>query len=357
MWLTKRTLAWFASQDSPDQFKQITLERARRAYDKYLTTDQISIQGLGKILYELTLTQYYYLEHHLHPFRFDPVEHRLVPHCQDDLYRYINGPFLDVLQSFGASVETLAACRKTGFKHRLCYAIKERFFVDKCILDLNVPGLCQPKSRTGYNAGMMVVANGVLDFHRMSKDDFFRPGKPENYLTQRAPVQYRSDYTPDHPDVIRCHAWLDQIVSAENKLKLFRSVSRLLRGTQEDPPAYFWYGPSACGKSSLQWLIERALGPYALRIRAEGCRNGRKERLRSVRADHIRILFCAIESEDELPEWYPGRAIFVTCVPPTQTIVPERYIITFDPPACKDEQTPTPEALLWLIIHTSDDHP
>lgn len=135
--------------------------------------------------------------------------------------------------------------------------------VDKFVCCVN-----KDKFEENRNMDKQLIAfqNGVYDFRHF----VFRPGKPEDYLTKKLPIEY-NEYSPIHPDVCRLMEFFDKVFPDPELQKYFLDqMCQVFVGGNPEKVVYFWTGVGHNGKSITQKLFERMLRPKVFASKLNG---------------------------------------------------------------------------------------
>ena len=137
--------------------------------------------------------------------------------------------------------------KKTTDKNNIMREARELFYDGKFI------------DQQDSNPYLLCFNNGVWDF----KDDCFRPGKPEDYLTKTT----KSDYiTPDKlnkQSVAEVDTFIEQLFPVkELRRYMWDHLASCLIGTTENQTFNIYTGNGCNGKSKLVELMGKSLGEY-----------------------------------------------------------------------------------------------
>ena len=142
-------------------------------------------------------------------------------------------------------------CTTTAFKNSVLVECQELFF------DANFENILNK------NPDLIAFQNGVYDL----KNNIFREGKPEDYISTNLPINYIDYKTPDHPDVMLVRDFFQKIFpDDEIRDYFFDQMKRVFHGGNRDKTVFFWVGVGDNGKSITQSLFEKMLGPLAIKF-------------------------------------------------------------------------------------------
>ena len=119
--------------------------------------------------------------------------------------------------------------------------------------------------RSNLNTDKFLIAfkNGVYDL----KTDDFRPGVPEDYLSKALPIKYMEKFTIDSAPVRDIKTFLEQVFPDRTVRKFFLDAySQIFVGGNDNKWVIFWTGDGDNGKSVTQGLVEKMLGPLAIKF-------------------------------------------------------------------------------------------
>jgi P4 family phage/plasmid primase-like protien len=154
-------------------------------------------------------------------------------------------------------------CKVTNFKSSVMKECAEVFRNDEFAEKLN----CDPY--------LVAFKNGVYDF----KNDCFREGKPEDYLSVKVSIEYKDYGSIDHPDVMDISAFFRKVLPDDQVREyFFDQVCQLFVGGNEDKVILMWTGTGDNGKTITQRLFEKMLGPLAVKI-STSLITGKKQKL------------------------------------------------------------------------------
>lgn len=92
---------------------------------------------------------------------------------------------------------------------------------------------------------------------------FMRNGKPEDYITKKLGVNYKSTYSFKHPDVMDLIKYLEQVFpekSINNHMR--KDIASMLYGRNAEKYFRMWIGDTNGSKSVYQKMIRTMLGDY-----------------------------------------------------------------------------------------------
>lgn len=113
------------------------------------------------------------------------------------------------------------------------------------------------------NPKLIAFRNGVYD----CESDTFRTASPEDFLSKCMPFDYDESLTDDSPSVQAVHRLLEQLFPNKRVRQYFLDqYSYIFEGGNMYKNIIFWIGRGNNGKSVLETLFEKMLGPYAIKL-------------------------------------------------------------------------------------------
>lgn len=108
------------------------------------------------------------------------------------------------------------------------------------------------------NPYLLCFNNGVVDF----KQNKFRPGKPEDYITKCTNIDY-TPYNPQHKICGDIEEFMYKLFPSEElRVYMWNHLGSVLIGTTVNHAFTIYYGGGCNGKSILTELMSRMLGEY-----------------------------------------------------------------------------------------------
>lgn len=152
----------------------------------------------------------------------------------------------DILRSkIFALTKLIKQCKQSGFKTAVMKECQEVFRNPRFTISLNI------------NPHLMAFTNGVYDF----KNDSFRDGKPEDFLSVRAPIPYKDYRSMDDPEVQEVADFFRKVLPDDDVRRYFlEQACQLFIGGNRDKVFCIWTGSGDNGKTITQKLFEKMLG-------------------------------------------------------------------------------------------------
>jgi len=136
-----------------------------------------------------------------------------------------------------------------SYRGQLVKSIKDYFWVEN---------LAKLLDRNPYLLG---VKNCVIEL--TDKRAYTRPGKPEDYVTKKVGVAYRSEYNFKHRDVQDLLMYFRQVFPEPSLHEYMKKdISSLLYGRNAEKIFRMWIGDTNGSKSVFQKMIRQMMGDY-----------------------------------------------------------------------------------------------
>lgn len=118
------------------------------------------------------------------------------------------------------------------------------------------------KEKLDTDPYLIAFKNGVYDL----KQNIFRPGRPEDFLSKSMPINY-IEFNDDDERILEVHTFLEQIFPDKSVRKYFMDVSSdIFVGGNHEKIVLFWTGEGDNGKSITQALFEQMMGKLAIKL-------------------------------------------------------------------------------------------
>lgn len=122
------------------------------------------------------------------------------------------------------------------------------------------------KERLDADPSVFAFMNGVYDFRIDNGKGGFRKGRPEDYVSKCAPISY-IEYSGEEEIVQDIHTFLEQIFPDKSLRKYFLDIySEVFIGGNNEKIVVFWLGEGDNGKTIMQTIFEKMLGPLAVKL-------------------------------------------------------------------------------------------
>jgi P4 family phage/plasmid primase-like protien len=118
------------------------------------------------------------------------------------------------------------------------------------------------KEKLNVNPYLFAFKNGVYDL----KLNVFRAGRPEDFISKCAPFDYQ-EYKVDDPEMLDVLDYLEKVFPDKSLRTYFLDqTSDVFVGGNSQKTGIFWSGEGDNAKSVTQTIIEKMLGPYAIKL-------------------------------------------------------------------------------------------
>jgi phage/plasmid-associated DNA primase len=164
-------------------------------------------------------------------------------------------------ESFKANAETtmkkitslVGKLKTVPFKSSIMVEAREQFNQDKF------------SSLLDNNPDILGLTNGVIEI--LGPQALFRRSKPEDYVSMTSNVPYSSTFRWEHPLVLECMNWFNQVFPDNGLLHHFlKFAASCLKGRNSDKIFPIWTGSGDNSKSMIVKLFEAAFGSYCIKF-------------------------------------------------------------------------------------------
>ena len=270
--ITLGTIAYYASIDSPEKYKEYQREQA----DKYMHESLGgSHNDIAKILYaeygnefvcaSIASKSWFQFKGHC----WEPIEDGIF------LRKKISGDiverFLEVgkeilTQLSGATDKGDNAMYETRFKQvqNMIKSLKSSPFKSN-VMKENQEVFYDKRFREKLdtNPALFPFNNGVYDLNL----NIFRPGRPEDFISKTAPIDYDPDMDENDEGVQSIHDYLEKVFPDKSIRKYFLDISSdIFYGGNNQKQVYFWTGEGDNAKSVTQGFFEKMLGKLSIKF-------------------------------------------------------------------------------------------
>lgn len=161
------------------------------------------------------------------------------------------------------------------------------------------------KERLDMDPYLIAFRNGVYDL----KNNVFRAGRPEDYLSKKMPINYIV-YNMDDEKVHEVLTFLEQVFPDKSVRKYFMDISSdIFLGGNHEKIVVFWTGDGDNGKSVTQMFFEKMLGKLTIKMNTNVI-TGKKPNSGSAFADLVRagggVRLAVLEEPDSDEVINPG---------------------------------------------------
>ncbi|MHA2037398.1 MAG: phage/plasmid primase, P4 family [Promethearchaeota archaeon] len=269
--VTLGTLRHFANTDSPEQYSKYKSDQCQK---RMKDSVKGSHNAIAKMLHDLYGNEFMcssYLENTWYQFvgniweeiengvylrerlsneivcQFELLIEQYYKEANENPDRAMNDESRNKLKQVQRVIDTLGS---SPFKNNVMTEAKEIFY------DKNF------KEKLNKDAYLIAFKNGVYDLHA----NIFRDGRPEDYLSKCLPFEYK-EYKDDDEAVIFVHDFLEKIFpDLELRRYFFDIYSDIFVGGNSMKKVFIWSGGGDNGKSVLQTLFDKMLGPLGVKF-------------------------------------------------------------------------------------------
>ena len=165
---------------------------------------------------------------------------------QSEKAKRMTADFEKTIQTIGDLIDKLLS---NGYRNSLMMTIREYFYQED-FFDM-----------IDKNPNILGVYNCVIELTKTGA--FARPGKPEDYVTKRMGVSYRSEYDENHRDVRDILKYLRQVFPEKSLFEhMQRDISSMLYGKNSEKCFRVWIGDTNGSKSVFQKMLKKMFGDY-----------------------------------------------------------------------------------------------
>lgn len=270
--LTYKTLAWYARQDSPDEFNRWHTEWYSIALEKAVS---LAHEDIAEAFYRV-----YFLDFAVSMatmkglYKFEKHTWKKVPNGHD-IRKCLSGDFLskyeklrtgishrvessvdnnykDSAEVLLKKISNLILKLKNGpFKRNIVNELLDKFQIDKFedILD--------------SNTDLLGMLNGIVEVREY--DAIVRPGKPEDYISKTTGIIWKKDLHWNHPIVLQLMDWLTKVFPDADLLKYFGKIAgSCIKGRNSEKLFPILTGDGDNSKSMIKKLFEATFGSYSV---------------------------------------------------------------------------------------------
>ena len=310
--ITVKTLAWYATEDSPqayaDWHREWCMASMEQALSGYHTDVAIALHRVYWLDYVYCPTgkgKWFHFRNH----RWYEVHQGIA------LRKVISKDFMKRFEeqrmhltrqihetdneNFKANAETTTK-RLTQLIGKLkTVAFKSSIMIEACehFNDERFVGLLDT------NADLTGVTNGILEV--LGNVVVFRHAKPEDYISMCANIPYHANYSMNHPLVQECLRWIGQVFTDRSLMHHFlKFAASCLKGRNSDKIFPIWTGEGDNSKSMIVKLFESTFSSYCIKfpvaMLSEKAMNASGPTPQLARAKATRVAFLD-EPEDDIP--------------------------------------------------------
>lgn len=148
-------------------------------------------------------------------------------------------------------IRIVSALKQAPYKSNIMKECMEVFYQPTFLKDMD------------NNPFLFAFNNGVYDLHQHK----FREGRPFDKNSIKSPINYRQDFSMDHPEVQEVFDFFEKIFPNPEVKEWFYDVSaQVFIGGNHAKIFQVWTGEGDNGKSVTQSLFEKMLGSYSIKL-------------------------------------------------------------------------------------------
>ena len=269
--LTLGTLRYFASKDSPEEYKQFKQKQAEHHIKESLNG---SHNDIAKVLYAefgnefvcssvASKVWFQFVNH-----RWEEIEEGVT--LRERISEDISQRYTDIGKELFVQMSN---CQDKAEEAMHQARLKQ---VQKIISNLksapyknNIMKECMEvfydrrfRQKLDTNPYLICFKNGVYDL----KLNIFRPGRPEDFISKTMPIEYK-EFNDTDEEVLEVHNFLEKVFPDISVRKYFTDVaSDVFVGGNHQKQVYFWTGDGDNGKSVTQSIFEKMFGELAIKF-------------------------------------------------------------------------------------------
>lgn len=171
-------------------------------------------------------------------------EIRLARECEDDNARDKHNKRVE------QCLRVIRNLKTASFKNSIMSECADRFYDETF------------EEKLDTNPYLIAFRNGIYDL----KGNFFRSGLPSDYISRVVPYSYE-EFDPTAPAVIEAQRFFCQIFPDSALREYFLDVmATIFVGNNTNKLLFVWSGVGDNGKSIMEEIFEKILGPYAIKM-------------------------------------------------------------------------------------------
>ena len=272
--ITIKTLAFYAREDSPIEYKKwhenwclSALEKASSCTHSAVAEAIYRVYWLDYACSNLSKNTLYYFKNHVWK-RLDSGH---------TLRTAISGDFLEVIERFRTNVamqiqesgdknfkdsaeimiqkicKLIVKLQNRTFKNMIYAESAEKFYVEDF------------ENTLDSNPNTMGCLNGLIE--TLDTKAVFRDGKPEDYVSKTTGIFYRHDMNEKHPLYLKLMNWFMKVFPDKDLLNHFgKLMGAALKGRNSEKIFPIHTGNGNNSKSMVKKMIEAAFGSYVITI-------------------------------------------------------------------------------------------
>lgn len=307
--LTLGTLCFYASVDSPEEYKRFKIEQVKNHIEDSLLGSHNDIakalhaeHGQEFVCASITNKIWFQYTNHIWEqieegvFLRQKISSDLVTHfCKmnkeillkmAELDEKSGGEKANLEERYKKVQKMIGSLKSAPYKQNVMKEAMEVFY-DKRF-----------REKLDTNPYIIAFQNGVYDL----KLNVFRPGKPEDFLSKNLPINYNPNFTQEDQAVREVHDFLEKVFPDKSVRRYFLDTScEVFTGGNNDKKVIFWTGEGDNAKSITQLIFEKMLGKLAIKFNTSVL-TGKKVGAGSANADLARagggVRWAVLEEPD-----------------------------------------------------------
>jgi phage/plasmid-associated DNA primase len=113
------------------------------------------------------------------------------------------------------------------------------------------------------DSNINLVGTSKMIIELTDTKSYFRPGKPEDFISMTTGVSYIKEYNKNHQDIIDTEKYLSEVFTDKDIKNFFKVfLASLLIGSNAEKKLYFFIGDTNGSKSIIQSIINKMMGDY-----------------------------------------------------------------------------------------------
>lgn len=270
--MTIKTLAFYAREDSPNEYKKWHDNWCLNSLEKSTSMCHTDVAEAIYRVYWLEFACANLKQKTIYEFRNHVWKNLDSGHS---LRAIISGKFVEILENFRTDIslqvmesrdknykdtaeimiqkicKLITKLKNFSFKNAIMAETSEKFYIEEF------------EQKLDTNPNLMGCVNGVIE--TLDTKAVFRDGKPEDFVSRSTSVFYRHDMNEKHTLYLRLMDWLRKTFPDKTLLNHFgKLMGASLRGRNADKIFPIHTGCGNNSKSMIKKLIEAAFGEYVV---------------------------------------------------------------------------------------------
>ena len=268
------SLHLWAQADSPAEYKNIISNNLRIYIER--SSSKMSYD-IAKVIYEMYKYKYKYVpsssksggvwyEFYNHRWHECKEAISLLNHMSNEVFKEYNGIILQlgtIIQSSSNEESIENNINKVKPLSEITYHLRDMPHKKKFLSECSIMFADHEfENKLDTNIYLLGFENGVYDL----KNEIFRDGTPEDYLTMTTGIDY-CVFKNDHEYIGEIYSFFKQVFVDEDKRNyVLRCLGSMLEGINASEKFHIWTGVGGNGKSKMVQLLESCFGDYIKRV-------------------------------------------------------------------------------------------